>query len=192
MPSDTARSGMADIALWFADQVDPDECCRAFEAYGHAMAAAVALEQFMAVLIMKAYAFGLDKRAGKPFNKAEGPALIKHLQTCSYGRLLGKLQKCFTISNELLADLEDGKGFRDYLAHNFWAGHMGNLFSPEGVDVIAMACMQNANHFRLLTQALTKETTLDATDFIAMVRDAPDRAEKVEGWNVVLRDHGLL
>lgn len=181
-----------DIALWFADHTNPDGCLRAFEAYGHAMATASGFEQYMAVLVMKAYALGIDKRAGKPFHKAEGPALVQQLLWSTYAKIMSRLLNCYTLSDQLVSDLKDGKGFRDNLAHNFWQAHMGNLFSPEGVDVIATTCMQTAHHFRLLAIALTEETGVSADDYIAMIRDAPDRAEKVEGWNDLLREHELM
>ena len=87
--------------------------------------------------------------------------------------------------------LADGKLARDHLAHNFWQGHAGNLFSPEGVDVIATECAHAANHFRLLAQALFDETGADAEDYVKMIVEDPARANKLKGWQELLREQGL-
>jgi hypothetical protein len=180
-----------DIAVWFAGRANPNDCYRAFEAYGHAMAAASAFEILMALMVMKAVALRLDKRANANIQPADRRTLTKSLLTSSYDRLQRELRKSFTLSDETQTGLADGKLARDRLAHNFWPGHAGNLFSPDGVDVIATDCAHSANHFRLLAKALLEETGVDAEDYVTMILEDPERANKLKGWQELLREQGL-
>jgi hypothetical protein len=180
------------ISVWFAEQADPKECYRAFEAYGHAMAAASAFEMLMALMVMKAVAFRLDKRANANIRPADRQKLTESLRTSTYDRLQRQIRNSFTLSDETQAGLADGKLVRDDLAHNFWQGHAANLFSSEGVDIIATACANAANHFRLLAQALFDETGVDANDYVTMILGDPERHNKLKGWQELLREHGLV
>ena len=180
-----------DIAVWFAGRANPKDCYRAFEAYGHAMAAASTFEQLMVLLVMKAFAQKLDKRANANIQPADKPRLIQSLMRSTYENLQRKLCQSFTLSDELKTGLADGKAARDRLAHNFWQGHAGNLLSSEGVDIIAIDCAAHANHFRLLAQAIFDETGVNANDYIDMLIEAPDRADKLAGWQNLLRQQGL-
>jgi hypothetical protein len=188
--ADNSNSEVHDIAIWFADKADPEDCYRAFEAYGHAMASASTFEQLMALMVMKAFVLRLDKRANANIQPVDKPQLIQSLMNSSYDSLQRKLRNSFTLSNEVVTGLADGKGARDHLAHNFWQGHAVNLLSPEGVDVIASECAVHANHFRLLGRALLEDTGVDANDYIEMLVNAPDRAEKLAGWNALLEEKG--
>lgn len=190
----TAQQGereVHEVAVWFSRRANPDDCYRAFEAYGHAMAAASAFEMLMALMIMKALALRLDKRANANIQPADRPGLIRSLMDGSYDRLQRQLCLSFTLSDELRTGLADGKGARDHLAHNFWPGHVDNLHSSEGVDIIATDCATHANHFRLLTTAVLEETGLGVDEYLDMILNAPDRGEKFEGWQQVLRAEGL-
>ena len=178
-------------AVWFAKKAKPEDCYRAFEAYGHAMTAASAFEMLMALMVMKAFALRLDKRANAKIQPADHPRLIQSLLKNSYDKLQRRLCESYAVSPEIKVGLADGKSMRDYLAHNFWQAHVPNLFSSDGVDIIATVCGSHANHFRLLGQALVEETGVDADDYIAMLLDAPDRLEIMEGWKALLEEQGL-
>ena len=155
------------------------------------MAAASAFEMLMALMVMKAVALRLDKRASSNIQPADRPKLTEKLRTSTYDRLQRELKKSFTLSDELHTGLADGKIGRDHLAHNFWQGHVANLHSTDGVDVIATQCAQAANHYRLLAQALFDETGVDANDYLTMLLDDPERQNKLAGWQDVLKDQGL-
>lgn len=180
-----------DIAVWFARNADPSECYRAFEAYGHAMAAASAFENLMALMILKAVALRLDKRANANIQPADRPQLVRRLLSSTYDRLQRELCKSFKLSDDVRAGLQDGKVIRDDLAHNFWSAHAINLFSAEGVDVIATVCAHHSNHFRLLTSAIIKETGVSVEDYMNMLLEAPDRAAILEDWQGLLQAQGL-
>lgn len=180
-----------DIAIWFARRADAEDCYRAFEAYGHAMAAASAFEMLMALMSMKALALRLDKRASTNIQPADRPKLIQKFLRLSYDRLRIELCRSFSLSDAVRVGLEDGKLARDYLAHNFWQAHVINIFSSEGVDVISADCAAAANHFRLLAHALLEDTGVDTNDYVSMLLEDPDRDEKLRGWQQLLRDQGL-
>jgi uncharacterized membrane-anchored protein YhcB (DUF1043 family) len=188
-PSDTRE--VHDIAVWLADEADPRDCYRAFEAYGHAMTAASTFEMLMALMVMKALVLRLDKRANARIAAADHTTVTASLLRGSYDRLQRQLKNSFSLSAELVQGLADGKEARDHLAHNFWQGHAANLLSSDGVDVIAAECAQAANHFRLLARALFAETGVDARDYVAMLRDDPQRQQKLAGWQQLLAELGL-
>lgn len=178
-------------AVWFGRHVDPNLCYRAFEAYGHAMASASTFELLMSLMIMKAMALRLDKRSNAQIKPADQAGLIKALRGYSYDALQRKLRQCFTLSKTLEIGLADGKIARDGLAHNFWQTHVSNLFSEQGVDIIATVCVQSANHFRLLSEALFAETGVDVQDYISMLINSPTEGSVTDGWIELFQQHGL-
>ena len=180
-----------DIAIWFADYADPHNCYRAFEAYGHAMAAASTFEMLMALMTMKALVLRMDKRANSRIAPADHAALTRSLLNSSYDKLQRQLKSSFTLSPELIQGLADGKDSRDHLAHNFWQGHASNLLSSDGIDVIATDCASTANHFRLLARALFEETRVDVRDYIEMLKNDPEKDRKLAGWQQVFAEHSL-
>jgi hypothetical protein len=190
--SGSSGSDRFENAVWFAKGAAPEDCARAFEAYGHAMAAASAFEMLMVLMIMKAVVLKLDKRAGTRIQPADRSRLVQKLMRSSYDRLQREIRLSFTISAELQQGLADGKDARDHLAHNFWSGQVSNLFSSEGVDVIAANCAVHAHHFRLLSEALIEEAGVNADDYVQMLLTDPERADKLEGWRSVLREHGVV
>lgn len=179
-----------DIAVWFAEFAQPEDCYRAFEAYGHAMATASTFEQLMALMVIEAYALRLDKRAGNKIAVDDQPNFLRSLLKGSDDTLRRKLVNSFTLSAEVQLSLVESKDFRDHLAHNFWQRHAGNLLSADGVDVIATECAHVANHFRLLANALLAETGVDVRDYITSTV-LVDADIKLRGWQKKLKELGL-
>jgi hypothetical protein len=85
------------IAVWFASRAKPEDCYRAFEAYGYAMTAASGFELLMALMTMKAMALKLDKRKNSNLNEADKGRLISSLLSSSYAKLQRKLKLCFNL-----------------------------------------------------------------------------------------------
>ena len=186
MISDNEDPQLHEIAVWFARYASPTDCYRAFEAYGHAMTVAVTFEMLMALMIAKAMLLRIGKRTAIELQQVDQPALTRTLLSSTYDKLQRKLRNCYDLSEELTGSLNDGKNARDHLAHNFWQGNATNLLSAEGVDVIATQCWHYANHFRLLADALTRETGINVDDYILMLRDDYERSEKLSGWQELL------
>jgi hypothetical protein len=186
-----AAAQIDDIAVWFASHAKPEDCYRAFEAYGHAMAAAATFEHLMALMIGKAVAQRIGKRANTSLTAKERRQWSKVLMSKSFDRLRIELNRSFKLSAELQQALKDGKDFRDHLAHNFWPAHTGHMLTSEGVDVIATVCAATANHFRVLANALLAETDVHVHDYIEMIVNDPSRDQKIEGWRHLLAQVGL-
>lgn len=175
-----------ELALWFRHKVDAEHCYRAFEAYGHAMAAASTFELLMALLTMRAMALRLDKRANARIQPADHDRLLLSLRKGTFEKLQRRLTDCYTLSEPLRSELKDAKNTRDYLAHEFWQVHCADLCSADGVEVIATAAALYADHFRKLANAVMAETGQDAHDYIDMLTAQPGYGQKLAGW------HGLF
>lgn len=171
-----------DIAVWFGEPPDGVDWFRAFEAYGHAMTAASALEQLMGLIIVKAEVLRLGERAMAETNAAEHRALMTNVMRGNFATIQGRLLRAFKLSELLRDALSIAKDGRDYLAHNFWQCHIHNLWSERGIDVIAGACALTADHFRKVANALIEETGVDAQDYIDMIRARPKDEAYFEGW----------
>lgn len=173
---------MNPTSIWFAPDDLPCDWHRAFEAYGHAMTAASMFEQFMALMIVKADVLRLAKRENSNTGIEDQRRMLRSATSWSFDRLRRTMVKYYDLSQVIHDGLQDGKEARDFLAHNFWQGHVHNLWCDKGIDIIAHAAALHANHFRLLAEAIVNETGIDVTDYIEMVRDAPDRDAQYEGW----------
>jgi hypothetical protein len=176
------------IAVWFGDPPDGVDWFRAFEAYGHAMTAASALEQLMALIVVKAEVFRLGRRAMAQTNAAEQKLLMANVMRGNFVKIQGRIRKAFKLSDLLQESLNIAKDGRDNLAHNFWQAHIHNLWSERGIDVIAGACALYANHFRNVANLLIEETGVDAQDYIDAIRAQPKEEAYFAGWEKLMRN----
>lgn len=179
------------VSLWFAKGEHQADWYRAFEAYGHAMATASMIELLMALMIMKAEVLKLGKRANATTTMNEYQMMQRVLLAATFDRLRIRFLRTYDVSKELKQGLEDAKESRDHLAHGFWSGHIGSLWSERGINIIAAECAQRADHFRQCAQLMRDETGVDVTDYIEMVQNNPDREAIYEGWEALLKEGGF-
>lgn len=172
--------------VWYGDGPAPVEWNRAFEAYGHAMASAVAFEQLMLLLLIKAEVLRLGKRERANTPLEEARRMMLSWQRATYDRLMHRCFKSYDISPALRQNMADGKDTRDYLAHRFWQAHILNLWTEEGVEVIATECALYAQHFRSLAIVLTDEIGVDVQDYVALAKEAGIRGDHIPGWEKVM------
>lgn len=173
-------------ALWFAEDPLPADWYRAFEAYGHAMMAASAFEQLMALLLAKAEVFRLGNRENAATTPDEQREITRQRMKWSFAKLENRLCKTFNLSALLREQITIGRDSRDHLAHNYWQAHIHNLWTERGIDVIATTCALAANHYRWLAHTLINETGVNADDYIEMARNDPDMDDKIGGWEAML------
>lgn len=190
MPDEAKQPSFHSIEVWFAKGAKPENCYRAFEAFGYAMTAASSFEMLMAMLASKTMIFRLGKRAGTsdPIDEA---VIRRQMLTYSYAKLQQWIKRLHDLSPELSEGLELGKTTRDSLAHDFWATHARDLYSEEGVDVIATHCASAADYFSRLATSLTLELKIDAAEFLETLHKDEDREQRLAGWHEVFVEEGL-
>lgn len=124
-------------AIWFAEDPLPADWYRAFEAYGHAMMAASALEQLTALLLAKAELLRLGNRANAETTSDEQREITRQWMKWSFAKLENRLRKTFSLGSLLKEQITIGRYGRDHLARNYWQAHIHNLWTERGIDVIA-------------------------------------------------------
>jgi hypothetical protein len=148
------------------------------------MACASALELQLGLTVLKGIALGQTKA---PVSRDRLIPYTEQVRKKTFPKLIALMSRHFTLSPELHDGLQIGKSARDYLAHNFWQAHVGNLSDQGGVELIASECAIDAWHFLELSRCIKLETQIDVTDFIQQSSaSAQNRREEwrhfVEQW----------
>jgi hypothetical protein len=170
---------------WFGNGEPPCDWLRAFEAYGHAMATATCLEELMLLSLMHAEVFRLGKRKGAKTTLGYISRMLESWQRERFNGLMNRCWKTFDLSKELRDAMQIAKEGRDHLAHQFWRGHGSNLWTNEGIEIIATDCALSAHHFRNVSDALIVETGINYNSYIEMKKSIGLSGTHVAGWNAI-------
>ena len=159
----TASEELHLSGLWFADGRAQQHWHLAFEAYGHAMACASALELQLGLTVLK----GLAQNQTKiKVHQNRILPFSEQVRKMTFPKLIALTSRHFALSPTLHEGLQTAKSARDYLAHNFWQAHVGNLSDQGGVELISSECAIDACHFLETSRCIQFETQIDVTDFI--------------------------
>lgn len=147
------------------------------------MASAGALEELMILLLLKAEVFRLGKRVDAQTTAADQARMLEKWQKERFNGLMHLCWRNFELSSELKDAMEIAKASRDHLAHQFWRGHGANIWTEEGVEIIAADCAHSANHFRNVSDTLISETGINPSDYIEMKKASGINGEHNAGWH---------
>lgn len=153
-------------SIWFDRGEATSDWFRAFEAYGHAMASAAALELLLALSLTKQKVKSGEHamQSGNVFEHAN------RLRKLSLSKLIPLCRKAFSLPDDLVTGLELGKRTRDFLAHNFWDAYIGLLESAKGIDLLVESCTLECWHFKNLAIDFERAVGFDVMDFVAITR----------------------
>jgi hypothetical protein len=176
---------------WFGQGEPPCDWQRGFEAYGHAMATAACLEELMILSLLHAEVVRLGKRANATTTTQDHQRMLESWQKERFNGLMNRCWKTFDLSRELREAMLIAKDGRDRLAHQFWRGHGANLWTENGIEIIASDCALQAHHFRNVSDALIAETGINPIDYVEMKKQVGLAGRDNAGWHAILFDeHG--
>lgn len=137
----------------------------AFAAYGQVMAKIGAFEQFLRIALAE-HEINRRTAAGK---QPDLPRLGKRLQKMDFGSLAQQVCDKLKLTPELRQVMKEAKGFRNYLAHEFWAPHFSNLHSARGRMIVERQCKQLERQFDGVATLIVRATELDAAAYVSFV-----------------------
>jgi len=155
---------------------------RAFLAYGRAMAKAIGIEQVLRLALME-HEVRKAVEAGAP---VDGEKFSQKLLRMDFGQLLQQVYQKYGLESEFLAVVRTAKDARDYMAHNFWVGHLGNLRSERGLDIILRHCGVIEKQIDRVSDYIVERTGVDAWRFIGFIDERADNKAAHEGWEAFL------
>lgn len=174
-------------AIWFDKGHSDESWLQAFEAYGHAMASAAALELQLGLFILKKRA--LDIKHGKKVSMSarDSAAFAEATRKKTFPRLISTMRKNFELSDELIEGLNLAKKGRDFLAHEFWQFNIGFIQTQDGVEAIAHQCILEALHYKQLAMDLEREVGFSVDDF--SVQSRASASQKLDEFTSLLANY---
>jgi hypothetical protein len=157
-------------AVWFDKGESDESWLRAFEAYGHAMASAAALELQLGLFILKKRALDIKHGKAEPMSASDGAAFAEATQRKTFPKLVSAIRRSFKLSDELIEALNIAKQGRNYLAHEFWKVNIGFIQTQAGVEIIAQQCLLEAWHYKQISKDLEREIGFEVDDFTKQSR----------------------
>jgi hypothetical protein len=158
-----------------ADFIDPsaefEQACRAFEAYGYAMAAASVFEIVMRLMLIEQKARVLPRMSDQGRREAEQARYSRKVFRANFGTLVQWVIQSTQLPEGLATDLRAAKDSRDHLAHFFWQANIGHLGTEPGVDLIAAECNLTAQFFNHLADRLRVATGVDIEQYKEFIRN---------------------
>jgi hypothetical protein len=154
----------------------------AFEAYGQAMAKSTALELIMRLALMEHEV----RTSGSEQISETGAKFTQKLLRWDFGTLRQQVYQQLKLPREFLAVVDTAKEQRDFLAHNFWIGHLRNLRSERGLEIIIRHCRCIEAQIDRVSDYLIKETGTDVWRFITFIEGRPNEPEEHAEWERLL------
>jgi hypothetical protein len=155
-----------------------------FAHYGRVMAKVGAFEQFMRIALAEHEL----RRCTLAKRSPDLLALSKRLQFMDFGRLAQMVGEKFKFDPALKNILKEAKGFRNYLAHNFWVSHFGNLRTSRGRAIIERECKLYETQFDRVAEIVVSATGVNTEEYTAFVDGTADREDVFKEWEIRL-DH---
>lgn len=162
-----------------ADQADS-----VFSHYGRVMAKVGAFEQFMRIALAEHEL----RRCVIAERSPDLVALSKRLQFMDFGRLAQTVGEKFKFRTDLRNILKEAKGFRNYLAHNFWVSHFANFRTIRGRAIIERECKLYETQFDRVAEIVIAATGVNTEDYTAFVKGTAGREDLFKEWEIRL-DH---
>ena len=141
----------------------PDQS-RVWNAYGHALGAAIGLEQIMrwANFHRRALAI-LAKETSDGNSDAKKKRLIANALEGTFGQVATQFRQLHPEAEEGVFGeaIENAIEFRNILSHKFLAHHSRNLRTARGLDIIAIECNLYRDHFQRIEEYIRQKVDID-------------------------------
>lgn len=144
-----------------------------WDAYGHAMGAAIGLESVMRIALLDA-----ARKADPDSVEARQKALASVLRM-TFGQTAQRFMTVYSEfgKHEVFPEaVENATSFRNYLAHHFLEGKLAGLRTEQGVQLIALECMEYTDHFRQIEGFIRERCQADFEGFLSQ------GAEEADEW----------
>lgn len=143
-----------------------------WDAYGHALGAAAGLELVMRVALLDA------ARKAHPDSAEARQAALATI----FRMTMGQTAQRFMVVYPNFADhdvfpeaVANATSFRNYLAHHFLEGKLAGLRTADGVELIALECIEFTDHFRQVEAFVWERCGADFEGFFAQGADEADK-----------------
>jgi hypothetical protein len=150
-----------------------------WNAYGHAMGAAIGLELTMRIALINDAARNMAEAVPEQADRDEALANILAL---TFGRTVKKFKVAFpqfADDEQFCESIENAVSSRNHLAHHYLGGILLGLRSEEGVELATLHCIEARDHFRSLEDYLRAHCPVDYDAFFQIGEGRAD--EFVEG-----------
>jgi hypothetical protein len=147
-----------------------------WDAYGHAMGAAVGLELLMRIALVNHAAHQLmrDNR----FDEENRERVLADIQGMTFGRTVGAFKKGFpdfAENADFCESIENAVSSRNYLAHGFLDGILHGLRSEEGIQLIVLDCVDRLEHFQSVDSYIRDRCPIDFDEFFKLGEGKADQ-----------------
>lgn len=160
----------------------PPDQSRAWDAYGHALAAAACLDLIFKVSNFHDRAIALRDSSDIRNVESKSQKIIDQPQSALFSTSANEFYASHQElqSDEFRTELDNAIGFRNYLAHKFILVAHRFLGSEEGLDIIATECAHYRDHFVGIEEYIWANGNCDFARFFderpdteAMIRNHP-------------------
>ena len=146
------------------------------------MAKAIALEQFLRIALMEHQVRKTTRSSAGVNNRQFSDRLLG----MTFGTLRQQVYQKYKLTTEFLDVMQTAKDQRDYLAHNFWIHHLGNLRSQRGLNIIVRHCRTMDRQIDGVADYLIQQTGIDAWRYIGFVDTQSSNAHEHDNWEQLL------
>lgn len=154
----------------------------AFAAYGRVMAKIGAFEQFMRIALAQ-HQIARCQKAGK---ELDNETFSRRLMKLDFGSLAHQVSTKFDFGHDLREAVKQLKGFRNHLAHEFWATQFHNMQTDRGRIIVLRGCAIYEKQFEGVANIVIPATGVDAAAYAAFVAGNADRPEIFKDWERLL------
>jgi hypothetical protein len=153
-----------------------------FASYGRVMAKIGAFEQFLRIALAE-HEVARRKKSGIPLNTE---AFSRRLMKLEFGSLAQQVCDKFKFGDDLRAVVKQAKGFRNHLAHEFWATQFHNMHSERGRRITCRDCALYETQFERVAQLIVGAAGVDTASYVAFVAGNANRPEIFKEWEQLL------
>ena len=142
---------------------NPDQS-RIWNAYGHALGAAIGLEQVMRWANFHRRTLAILANETLDGNsEAKKQKLVANALDGTFGQIVSQFRQLHPEVEEGIFGeaIENGIEFRNVLSHRFLARHSRNLRTERGLDIIAIECNLYRDHFQRLEEHIRQKVDID-------------------------------
>lgn len=156
----------------------------ALAAYGRAMGKVQALEQLMRLALGEHEVRRMQRPGAKPDPAVTGAGLLD----MDFGRLEQRVCGKFRFDEEMKEIMNQARGFRNSLAHQFWIHHLLDLNSPRGVAVVIRHAAILERQIDWVAEALIAHTGVQVKSYVEFMAAQRANGESLAGWEAQLAE----
>jgi hypothetical protein len=143
------------------------------------MAKIGAFEQFLRIALAE-HEVARRKKSNTPLNTE---AFSRRLMKMEFGSLAQQVCDKFKFEDELREVVKQAKGFRNHLAHEFWATQFHNMHTERGRQITCRDCALYETQFERVADVIIGAAGVDTAAYVAFVAGNADQPEVFKEWD---------